>query len=158
VGVVLIYRRDPRVCSKSVWWYSPSIVDEEELSKFSNVGDVEWPKARRNIILVRHGQYNQKGDDDKAHTLTELGREQASLAGKRLKSSGVKFTSILSSGMTRAKETAEIIAKEIGQEGLTLEINDEMLNEGAPCIPEPPYFNPKIWSPDFSVSDLLMTF
>jgi hypothetical protein len=112
---------------------------------------LEWPKAKRNVILVRHGQYNQAGDDDDGHTLTKLGEEQAVLAGKRLKASGIKFNSIVASGMTRAIQTANIIAKEIGQEGLKVEVKDSILNEGPPCIPEPPYRNAQLWDPDFNV-------
>ena len=40
------------------------------------------PKVTRRIILIRHGQYNQKGEEDEERYLTELGREQARLTGQ----------------------------------------------------------------------------
>uniref|UniRef100_A0A914Y8U2 Serine/threonine-protein phosphatase PGAM5, mitochondrial n=1 Tax=Panagrolaimus superbus TaxID=310955 RepID=A0A914Y8U2_9BILA len=42
------------------------------------------PTATRNIFLIRHGQYDLKKNDPSTHILTELGREQAALLGKRL--------------------------------------------------------------------------
>ncbi|CAL8069852.1 unnamed protein product [Orchesella dallaii] len=108
------------------------------------------PKARRNIILVRHGQYNTDDkDDDQNHTLTALGEEQAAMTGRRLSSMGIKFTSIISSKMIRAIQTASIIVENMKtQDSLCLEINDPLLNEGVPCIPEPPYTRPDLWCPE----------
>lgn len=93
------------------------------------------------------------GDDDCQHTLTNCGQEQAKLVGKRLAKWGLKFTSITSSGMTRAIQTAEILLKEMEKEypELKLKVRDPILNEGPPCIPEPPYRNRKLWDPDFNV-------
>lgn len=39
------------------------------------------PKATRNLFLIRHGQYNLKGNGDEERTLTALGREQAEYTG-----------------------------------------------------------------------------
>ena len=49
--------------------------------------DSETPKptATRHIILVRHGQYVQDSSDDKLRILTDIGRQQATLTGERLK-------------------------------------------------------------------------
>jgi len=154
------YRRDPTYVKRSVWCYSPSEVDSEKDKEVSSTVDkpLELSNAIRNIILVRHGQYNKKGEDDifdNDYTLTELGREQSALVGRRLKSYPVKFTSFVSSGSIRAKETAHIILKEIAQEGLSIDINDEILNGGSPCIEQPPHSNNtnnvELWNPDFNV-------
>jgi len=107
------------------------------------------PKARRNIILVRHGQYNQDGlDIDDGHTLTSLGQEQAAFVGKKLDTMGVKFSSITSSGMIRAKQTACTLLKNMKTQcHLKLDVNDPILNEGCPCVPEPPYRRLDVWNP-----------
>lgn len=107
-------------------------------------------KARRNLILIRHGQYNTSGEDDCSHTLTELGQQQAVITGKKLASMGIKFNSITSSTMRRAIQTATIILENIDSENkrdLKLEIKDPFLCEGTPCIPEPPYRKPELWNP-----------
>lgn len=105
------------------------------------------PKARRNIILIRHGQYNQKGDGDKCQTLTSLGEEQAALVGKKLSSMGIRFNSIVSSSLTRAIQTANILLQNMEGQQCKLEVRDPLLSEGSPCVPEPPYSKPEIWNP-----------
>lgn len=106
-------------------------------------------KAIRHLILIRHGQYNMKGENDKERRLTDLGRKQAELTGLRLKASGMHFDSIICSNMTRAIETAEIVVKHMDQPELCIETQDPVLREGAPCLPEPPVSN---WHPDLHVS------
>ncbi|GAX20193.1 serine/threonine-protein phosphatase PGAM5 [Fistulifera solaris] len=93
----------------------------------------------RHIILVRHGQYDESYRDDEKRVLTPLGREQAELTGQRLAdmlqaqdpSMTCYISSLRVSNMTRAKETADIIAKYI-QRVPYLE-PDPDLNEGRPC-------------------------
>ncbi len=81
----------------------------------------------RRLILIRHGQtdYNatrrMQGQLD-TH-LSDLGREQAARAGRAL--SDAPITRILSSDLTRAHDTAQIIA---GHLGLDVE-TDERLRE-----------------------------
>jgi hypothetical protein len=73
----------------------------------------------RHILLIRHGQYIEKYKDDKDRILTTLGKIQAQKTGKRIakivnqsrETSPVKRFSV--SDMTRSKETAEIIYKEL---------------------------------------------
>jgi len=54
--------------------------------------------------------------------------------------------------MIRAKQTAELMMKEMGQAYpcLKYETKDPILNEGPPCIPEPPYRNRELWDPDYN--------
>ncbi|ODM97466.1 Serine/threonine-protein phosphatase PGAM5, mitochondrial [Orchesella cincta] len=94
-------------------------------------------KATRHIFLIRHGQYNLDGETDKERVLTELGEKQAGYAGRRLKDSGIDFTSFTVSNMTRALQTSDIIFKELNQQGLCIGANDPILREGSPCLPEP---------------------
>jgi serine/threonine-protein phosphatase PGAM5 len=102
-------------------------------------------KAKRHILLIRHGQYFLNGDPakrilpvtDKDKVLTQLGREQATITGERLKQLDIKFTETIVSTMTRAKETADIILSQLPEaRKLQLKI-DSMLEEGAPIGPEP---------------------
>jgi len=55
------------------------------------------------------------GDDN--DLLTEVWRDQAHVAGKLLNKSGINIDIIISSSLDRARETAEIIAKEIWYTG-----------------------------------------
>ena len=66
------------------------------------------------IYLVRHGQYDQEDDRDPdiGKALVPLGIAQARLVGARLGALPVKMTALYSSTMTRARETATVIAAE----------------------------------------------
>lgn len=64
--------------------------------------------AIKTIFLLRHGQYKK----DPNEVLTDLGRKQAMLAGKRLKD--IRFKKIHFSTLPRARETAEIVRKTMG--------------------------------------------
>ncbi|XP_029685326.1 serine/threonine-protein phosphatase PGAM5, mitochondrial isoform X2 [Takifugu rubripes] len=100
------------------------------------------PKATRNILLIRHSQYNLSGNNDKERILTPLGREQAELTGHRLASLGLKYDVLIHSSMTRATETAQIISKYLP--GVELSSCD-LLREGAPIEPVPAVTH---WKPD----------
>ncbi len=65
----------------------------------------------RTIYLIRHGEYNQTdtSDSDIGNVLTPLGIAQARLLSARLKGMSVKFTSLVSSTMIRAIQTAQVI-------------------------------------------------
>ncbi|XP_022048507.1 serine/threonine-protein phosphatase PGAM5, mitochondrial isoform X6 [Acanthochromis polyacanthus] len=100
------------------------------------------PKATRNILLIRHSQYNLSGNNDKERILTPLGREQAELTGQRLAALGLKYDVLIHSSMTRATETANIISKHLP--GVDL-VSCDLLREGAPIEPVPPVTH---WKPD----------
>ncbi|MDO9694974.1 MAG: histidine phosphatase family protein [Candidatus Latescibacteria bacterium] len=73
-----------------------------------------WPAHDapvRHLYLIRHGEYvrDEGCDEDAGCALDRLGRHQAALAGDLLASLGIEFTSLQSSSMTRARETAAII-------------------------------------------------
>ncbi|XP_042579512.1 serine/threonine-protein phosphatase PGAM5, mitochondrial-like isoform X2 [Cyprinus carpio] len=100
------------------------------------------PKATRHIFLIRHSQYNLKGDGDKERILTPLGREQAEYTGQRLAALGLKYDVLIHSSMTRATETANIISKHLP--GVEL-MSCDLLREGAPIEPVPPVTH---WKPE----------
>lgn len=88
-------------------------------------------KGTRTIYLIRHGDYNQTDEVDEftGNELTPLGIAQARLLSARLKSIQVKFTSLSSSIMTRARQTAMIINEEFPD--LELKQN-ELISECTP--------------------------
>ncbi|GBP00700.1 hypothetical protein EVAR_76946_1 [Eumeta japonica] len=116
---------------------------EDENRYNEQIEKVKKNKAVRHLFLIRHGQYNTDGATDKERTLTELGRKQADITGSRLASLDIKWDVLVRSTMTRARETAEIIAKHLPA---NLEVKDcQLLEEGAPIPPEPPvgYWKPE---------------
>jgi broad specificity phosphatase PhoE len=70
------------------------------------------------LLLIRHGQSQAnidhiiQGDDD---PLTDLGRQQADILGRHLAAT-YRITHLYSSPLARARETAEIISRQIGPE------------------------------------------
>ena len=71
-------------------------------------------KGIRTMYLIRHGDYAPQDDNipDSVNVLTPLGIAQARLVSTRLKSMNVNFNSLISSTMTRARQTAEVISKD----------------------------------------------
>jgi len=69
------------------------------------------PKGVRYVYLMRHGMYDRVDslDDRTANGLNALGHEQARLLGKRLAGLPVKPRVLVSSDLTRARETADEI-------------------------------------------------
>ncbi|XP_041643001.1 serine/threonine-protein phosphatase PGAM5, mitochondrial isoform X4 [Cheilinus undulatus] len=128
-------KRDPSALSNGKKKENPA---EDPTSEQDN----GKPKATRNILLIRHSQYNLSGNSDKERILTPLGREQAELTGKRLAELGLKYDVLIHSSMARATETANIISKHLP--GVEL-LSCDLLREGAPIEPVPPVTH---WKPD----------
>ena len=85
----------------------------------------------RTIYLIRHGDYDHEdeSDPDVGKELIPLGIAQARLVASRLKSLPVKITSLISSTMTRARQTAMIIHHEFPE----LELQkDSLIRECTP--------------------------
>lgn len=115
----------------------------EEDNKYNEKLEKAKSKAVRHLFLIRHGQYHIDGVTDKDRTLTDLGRLQADLTGKRLECLNIKWNLLVRSTMTRAQETAEIIAKHLDSK---IEVKDcQLIEEGAPIPPEPPVGH---WRPE----------
>jgi broad specificity phosphatase PhoE len=96
----------------------------------------------RVLYLVRHGQFFTEEGSAKYGSLTPLGRRQAKRLGKRLAS--IEFAVLHHSDMPRARETAEIIASELGSE-LPIR-SSRLLREGIPTAPVP-------WIPNHTRAD-----
>lgn len=77
--------------------------------------------AARTIIIVRHGAYVSNGSDaSPGPGLSPLGIAQAKLVAARLASMPEKFDAIDTSPLTRASETAKVIAAELPGAPLTV--------------------------------------
>jgi serine/threonine-protein phosphatase PGAM5 len=84
------------------------------LDGYSQTNSVD-KKGIRTIYLIRHGLYDEidKRDEYTGKELVPLGIAQAKLLAARLKAMPVKFTSLISSTMSRAKQTAIIINQDL---------------------------------------------
>jgi serine/threonine-protein phosphatase PGAM5 len=107
-------------------------------------------KAKRNLFLIRHGQYNLNGVEADDKILTLLGEEQAKQTGKRLSElkDEFKYTKLHHSTMIRAVQTSNHILDEFKKNGINVKVHvDHMLCEGAPIPPEPPvgHWNPELY-------------
>jgi len=88
------------------------------------------PAFARTVYLVRHGAYDTKaGDPEVVNGLVPLGIAQARLAGARLAGMPGAFDSLITSPMTRARETAWVINQSLP--GLKLQTSP-LLRE---CLP-----------------------
>ena len=85
----------------------------------------------RTLYIVRHGFYDYKDESapDVGKALVPLGVAQARLAASRLRSFPVEMTALYSSTMTRARQTAAVIAEDFP--GLEVQ-QTRLLRE---CIP-----------------------
>lgn len=85
----------------------------------------------RTIYLIRHGEYDQDDERDAftGRELTPLGIAQARLLASRLKSIPVEFSSLTSSTMTRARQTAMILNQDFPELDL---IQDSLISECTP--------------------------
>jgi serine/threonine-protein phosphatase PGAM5 len=101
------------------------------------------PTATRYLYLIRHGQYVM-ADQSEKKILTEIGRHQAALTGKRLSQLGIPYTALHHSTMVRAVETAAIISDSLPDVPVK---TCQTLCEGAPILPEPEvtHWTPKPW-------------
>lgn len=74
------------------------------------------PGGVRTIYLVRHGRYDTDDPRDErvGRGLVPIGVAQARLAGSRLRGLPFRFDEIVSSPLTRARQTAQLIAAELG--------------------------------------------
>lgn len=86
----------------------------------------------KSLYFIRHGKTlantAEKWNGQSEDPLTDEGLKQATEAGAKAKTEGLHFDLIISSPLSRAKDTATLIAKEIGYPGNLIMI-DELLLE-----------------------------
>ena len=109
---------------------------------------VKKTKAIRHLLLIRHGQYNLSGDTDQERILTDLGIKQAESTGRRLAELNLPLTYLMSSTMSRAIQTADLIRAHLPSD-LKVLPPDAILREGGPYPPEPI----SRWSPEVRYHD-----
>ena len=109
-------------------------------------------KTNFTCILYTEHQSQVSAPGSVALLFVFLGREQAALTGQRLADMNYPYTKLISSTMTRAKETADIIHKYLPE--LPREETD-MLREGAPIPPEPAS---GAWRPEAHVRQVIYAY
>ncbi|CAI5720024.1 unnamed protein product [Peronospora effusa] len=98
------------------------------------------PSKTKHFIMVRHGHYinaHMPQVSDSQQVLSQMGRQQAELTGKHLEVAHARIptrhhVSVYHSDMTRAVETAAIIATYFGEVSLN---SSSLLREGWPGTP-----------------------
>ena len=106
----------------------------------------------KKLYFIRHGE--SVANAEKWHSgridspLTEKGRQQASRAGKKASAQGLSVDLIVSSPLSRAFETAKIIAKELGYPEERIQLN--------PILVERDYgeLSGKLWAPDIDMDGI----
>ncbi len=83
------------------------------------------------IYLVRHGAAFEKGEDPERH-LNHHGVNQCHLTGRALKRLEIQFDLIVSSSKARARQTAEIIAEEVGYSREEIKITEALVPTALP--------------------------
>ena len=124
--------------SRSRYWGAPLPVWKcEKCDKVKVIGSIDEIKkeAQKNgnnnkYFVIRHGEAGNNieevfsSDSLEIHPLTEKGKDQVLKSAKELKKKGIEM--IISSPFKRIKETAEILAKELGIKNVEF---DESLGE-----------------------------
>lgn len=80
------------------------------------------------LYFIRHGESESNHSDlitgQQDVPLTELGRDQARLAGKAMRSAGITIDQIVCSSLMRAHDTAKLIAHELDYSEDDIRVND----------------------------------
>jgi isoleucyl-tRNA synthetase len=109
--------------SRNRFWASPLPIWKDAEGNVTVVGSLEelkslTKKSGNTYFVMRHGEsennitFTLNGDPNNVYHLTEKGKAQVRASAETLKRRGI--TRIVASNMTRAKETADIVAKELG--------------------------------------------
>ncbi|MCL9971838.1 MAG: class I tRNA ligase family protein [Candidatus Pacebacteria bacterium] len=109
--------------SRNRFWASPLPIWKDADGNVTVVGSLEelktlTKKSGNTYFVMRHGEsennttFTLNGDPNNIFHLTEKGVAQVRASAESLKGRGI--TRIVASNMTRAKESADIVAKELG--------------------------------------------
>jgi len=127
--------------SRSRYWGAPLPVWEDDKKELIVLGSIDelkkyTKKSGNKYLVMRHGEAQHNvlnlvsSVSDFPHHLTEKGKKQTTTSAKKLKSK--KIDVIFCSPFLRTKETAQIVAKEIGFPEDKIEYDDRIreLNYG----------------------------
>ncbi len=81
------------------------------------------------LYLVRHASASDIAPSDAERELTKEGREESRIVGTALFKAGAKPEQVLTSPLTRARQTADIIARELKFQN-EIAVFDELSNDG----------------------------
>lgn len=120
--------------SRERYWGTPLPIWLDKKGERVTIGSIDelkkYIKNRNNYFLIRHGgsEGNERGVisckiNNQDH-LTDAGKKEAISSAKKLKSEEIDI--IISSPLTRTRETAEIIAEEIGSSKEKVIIDDRL--------------------------------
>lgn len=84
------------------------------------------------VTVIRHGTAEDRAATDADRTLTERGRAEVAAAGDRLASLGVAPDSIITSPLLRARQSAEVVARQVGYTG-PIRIAEALVPDAAPA-------------------------
>ena len=105
--------------SRQIWWGHRIPVWYDKSKKEEGGREKVYLPEEQKVFFIRHGQTatNISGVYNKPdEVLTEVGKQQISEVAPSLKNRNI--TKIISSSLPRAKESAEIIAQELGIKGI----------------------------------------
>lgn len=116
-------------------------------------GNAKKPNSTRTIIIIRHGQFQlvQTDQDQSKPILTNVGKVQSKLTGKRLKAMNIPISHVYYSATVSAAETADQICKIVSCKNKEA---TKALAEGAPPIEPVPPINH--WKPSKKVTTLVL--
>ena len=127
--------------SRNRFWASPLPIWKAQDGRYMVVGSLEELKQRaktagNRYFIVRHGEseYMSKGiytaDPESVYPLTQKGREQAARAAHTIRASLAqtpeKSLVLLTSPVRRARETATIMARELGLDGSSIVVDERL--------------------------------
>lgn len=114
---------------------TPSVAQSPAAPSPSMAAAPKAPAGLHTLYLIRHGYYDWRDPADArvGKHLDALGREQARLVAKRLKSMPVRFATVKTSAFSRAMETGDIIGQVLGLPVA----RDSLFNECTPPTDRP---------------------
>jgi len=105
------------------------------------------------LYFIRHGEstsnYGELITGQQDVPLTDLGREQARLAGQAALAQGITFDHIISSSLSRAHDTAKIIAREIGFFEGNIQVDDVVIERSFGTLEGQPKGDPSTMTDEY---------
>jgi broad specificity phosphatase PhoE len=105
------------------------------------------------LYFIRHGEstsnYGELITGQQDVPLTDLGREQARVAGRSIIDQGIKIDHIICSSLVRAHDTARLIAHEIGFPEDQIQVNDMVIERSFGSLEGKPKGDPATMTDEY---------